>query len=138
MREGSQVAYCGTREQGTGIEITHKYHLDALLLTLMQAERFGARPPFPRGESFVLETSAPDHDRGFPPFIVAGVSVQHQSPRDLHAEAAIFLIAALRAIDRFNSEHSTKIFRIGVLADNLLARELGERAVIDILSRNLK
>lgn len=123
--------------EGTAPEVTRKCHLDALVLTLMQAERFGARPPFPEGESFVLRTSPYDRERGLPPFMVAGVALHLRSPRDLREEVSIFLTEAFRAITRFNHQHLTKIRRMGVLADNLRVSELEGDALMNILRQSL-
>jgi len=119
---------------GNGPEVNRREDLDAFLITLMMAERYGASPPFPAGRSIVIRTGAGDVARGLPPFMIAGVSIDLREPRDHAQELRLFLSAGLDAVDEHNASNAGAIRKVGVLADVLCAGNLTESDAAAIVS----
>ena len=74
--------------------------IDGIYLSVMAAERWGARPIV--HEAQVLETTPADRDIGWPPFIIAGVAETADDPRDPQFELRLIVLAVLRAVEEFN------------------------------------
>jgi hypothetical protein len=104
--------------EGVGPVVARGEKLDAVLMTLMEAERFGIAPPFRDDEAVVARTPEWAISKGIAPHIVAGVQTKLKNPRDWRGELSTLLKAAFRAIRQFN-ESGGDIRRIGVLADDL-------------------
>jgi hypothetical protein len=110
---------------GNALDATKSQGLDALLITIMQAERFGISPPFPLNESVVAMTRTDEIAKGIPRFLVAGVRIDANSLRDWGNEVGTFLKAGIRAIRHHNESTSDKIQRVGVLIDNFRPEKAG-------------
>jgi RHS repeat-associated protein len=119
---------------GAGPAITAKQRLDAFIMPLMQAERFGANlasAPFDR--AVILRTASADIAKGLPRFIVAGVRTRVTQPRDWAGELELFLTAAFEAIVAHNAQQQDPIERVGILLDNLFVDKVGSERAIDLL-----
>lgn len=119
---------------GTGPAITTRQRLDAFIMPLMQAERFGANlasAPFDR--AVILRTTSADIAKGLPRFIVAGVRTKLKHPRDWARELELFLTAAFEAIIIHNAQQNDTIERVGILIDNLFVDRVGSECAIDLL-----
>jgi hypothetical protein len=103
----------------------------------MQAERFGAAPPFPFERSFVFETPAADVEEGLPRYIVAGLETLLSEPRDWPRELRLLLSKSFQAIREFNKNGDKTIDHVGILADNLMVDRLGPEAALQILNETI-
>jgi hypothetical protein len=88
-------------------ELMQAEGVDAIFLTIMAAERWGARPIV--HEAQVLETSSSERGGGWPSFIVAGVAGKPDDPRDPQFELRMIILAVLRAVQKFNKTASRPI-----------------------------
>ena len=113
---------------GTGPQVTASRDLDAMWLTPMQAERFGAMPPFPLHVALVLATPASDVQKGFPPFIVTGVAVANDDPKDPQWQLRLVMTSLLRAI-RDACARGQTIRRVGMLPEHLFMDRLSAEEV---------
>lgn len=84
-------------------------NLDALYLTIMAAERWGAYPI--RHAAQVLATQS---EPGWPPFVIAGVAMANEDPRDPAFELHLIVQAVLKAARQFNSASPRQITTIGL------------------------
>lgn len=119
--------------EGVGPVVVRRENLDAVLMTLMEAERFGVEPPFRDDEAIIARTPEWAVLKGIAPYVVAGVQTKLKRPRDWRGELAIFVKAAFRAIRQFN-ESGGDIRRVGVLADDLLIQGLRPEDVVEVLT----
>ena len=119
--------------EGVGPVVARRENLDAILMTLMEAERFGVEPPFREDEAVIAPTPEWAVLKGIAPYVVAGVQTTLKKPRDWRGELSIFLKAAFRAIRQFN-EAGGEIRRVGVLADDLLIQSLQPDDVVKVLT----
>lgn len=93
--------------------------LDAVVLVLPAAERWGARP-LP-GEAQVLKTTVTDQSNGMPRYVIAGVALRPADPRGPLAETRLFVGSAFQAARQFNKTNPCdQIQRLGFWGDNLL------------------
>jgi hypothetical protein len=124
---------------GTGPEVTASHKLDAFWMTWMQAERFGAEPPFAPHEARVLRVPASEREKGFPAFVVAGVLLADDDPNSAEFQLQLVLEALLTTVQRFNATNLQQIHRVGTvpenLALNLVNPSAARRIVDDIYSR---
>lgn len=75
--------------------------VDAIYLSVMAAERWGARPI--TREAQVLQTTPADQELGLPPFVIAGVALAAEDPRgDPEFDLSVIISAVLSAVRRFN------------------------------------
>lgn len=74
--------------------------VDAVYLSVMAAERWGARPI--SREAQVLQTRPDDQERGLPPFVIAGVALGAEDPRDPEFGLRMIISSVLSAVRRFN------------------------------------
>jgi|SRR5689334_5877700 len=97
-------------------ELTSLPDLDALFLTIVAAERWGARPLL--YQSQILPTH---RQEGMPPFIITGIALNPDDPRinDLAAQLSLVLTAVLDALQAYNKEHNDPIRTIGIWTNNL-------------------
>jgi hypothetical protein len=123
LNDGIKLPYFSA-VQGNGIEATRAAGLDALLLTWMQAERFGITPVLEPHTSKVFPTRAEDVRKGYPPFIVAGVMLTPSDSREAKRQLEIVIRAMLRAVDDFYATSGIRIHRIGTIPENLLLKDL--------------
>lgn len=91
--------------------------LDMIFMTLPAAERWG--PDFKSREAQILTTSSEDQDKGFPPFIVTGVNLTAEDPKDPLSQVKIVLEAALAAVKIHNDKNTRKINDLGFWAMDL-------------------
>lgn len=126
-RHASESGFRANVEFSTrvGPDVGRVYNLDALVVTIMQAERFGLAGPRAEGVSSIENTPAPMVARGFPRYMIVGVKIPISDQRLWPREVRLLMSAALRAVNRFNSESSDRIQRVGVLAGNLMLEEIG-------------
>lgn len=75
--------------------------VDAILLTIMAAERWGARPI--THEAQVFATTTQDQDAGWPAFVIAGVAARESDPRNPEFELHLIITAVLEAVRSFNA-----------------------------------
>lgn len=121
--------------QGNGKQAAGSSRLDALWLTWMQAEQFGVTP-IVEPHSAVVSSMAPSFvSRGFPPFVVAGVSFDKTDSPDLAERLRVCLKAVLRAIRLFNDGGGGVIQRLGTIPENLLLNRLSPSTVSAELER---
>jgi hypothetical protein len=123
--------------EGSGPEVTRREHLDAILVTAMEAEYLGVPWPLPLGKA-VVATRAGNAPEGLPRYIVAGVRIEPAVVRDWRSELKVFIGAAWQAIEEFNSNNNNRIRRVGVLADDLMVRKLDAEEVLRIIGRELE
>ena len=122
-----------TAIQGNGKQATRAAHLDALFLTWMQAEQLGVTPSLERHTAAVVVTPRVTQDKGFPPYIVAGVNFAPKDSRDLVIKLRITVEALLEAIFAFNSRSRDVIERVGTIPENLLLDKLSPATVAAVL-----
>lgn len=91
--------------------------LDAIFLTLPAAERWS--PDFKSTQAQILKTSEQDQTRGWPPFIVTGVNLTPQDPRDPPSQLRLLLYRVLPAVRDFNNKHQHTIRNLGFWAMDL-------------------
>jgi hypothetical protein len=91
--------------------------LDAFYLSVMGAERWGARP-IPR-KAQVLRTTPDDAEKGYPPYVIAGGLFNMEDPRDPHFQLRTIMSAVLTAVESFNAENNRVIRKIGFWARDL-------------------
>ena len=92
--------------------------LDAVYLSVMGAERWGARPIVHKAQ--ILRTRAEEAENGFPPYVVAGGVFNDDDPRDPRFQLEVVITSVLEAIRAFNLEHDQPIRSIGFWAEDLL------------------
>jgi hypothetical protein len=132
LRESIGLPYFST-VLGNGIDATRAANLDALWMTWMQAERFGATPLLEPHKASVFPTREEDTQRGFPPFIVAGVMLGPSDARDPAYQLELVVRSMLQAVEDFYVTTGTRILRIGTIPENLLLTELSpEQATLII------
>ena len=85
--------------------------LDAVFMTLPAAERW--RPDFKSRKAQVLTTSRDDQENGFPPFVVTGVNLTAEDPKDPVSQARIVLEAALDEVTDYNNRNDGRIASLG-------------------------
>ena len=82
-------------------ELTRATGADAIFLTIMAAERWGAKPITHQAQ--VLRTNQEDQFMGWPAFVIAGVAAKPGDPRDPEFELRMIVLAVLRAATSFNA-----------------------------------
>ena len=111
--------------QANGKQATSEASLDALWLTWMQAERFGITPMLGIHRAAISPTTASFIGKGFPYFVIAGVSLaKDESPYSI--ESLIVTIKAVaEAIAEDNARSRERIIqRVGTIRENLLLDRL--------------
>lgn len=119
--------------QGNGKQATAAAHLNALFLTWMQAEQLGITPSLERHTAAVVLTPRATQEKGFPPYIVAGVNFASEDSRDPVIKLKITVEALWEAISAFNSANADAIERVGTIPDNLLLDRLPPATVAAVL-----
>src|SRR5437870_4617172 len=88
-----------------------KADLDALYLSLPYAERWGSHPILHKAQ--ILRTRPEDKD--MPPYVITGVAMDANEPRDPRAELELIIRAVLDAVESFNLENANHpLRRIGI------------------------
>lgn len=90
-------------------QLSHLPEIDAVFMTIMAAEQWGARPI--THEAQVLGTRG---EPGWPPYVVAGVAMKKEDPRQPAFELRLIIRAVLKAVMQFNISHSEKIQTVGL------------------------
>jgi len=96
--------------------------LDAIYLTAMGAERWGARPI--RHKAQVLSTTPADAEKGLPKYVVAGGVFALAEPADPAFQVLVVVTSVLEAIKAFNLDGNEVICNIGFWADDLLIQDI--------------
>lgn len=91
--------------------------LDAVFLTLPAAERWA--PDFRSRKMQILKTSKKDQAEGFPPFVVTGVNLRPDDPKDAASQVRIILTESVFAIREFNAEAGVRIKNFGFFLTTL-------------------
>lgn len=104
-------------------------HLDAMYLSVVAAERWGARPIV--HEAQVLNTRHEDRENNWPAYILAGVAMRPGDSRDAKDELRMIIDAVTRAVLNFNATHDCPIKSVGFVPEwtgirRIDAREAGE------------
>lgn len=87
-------------------------NLDAFYLSIMGAERWGARPII--HEAQVLRTTPEDRTDGWPPFVIAGGAFKpEEAPLNERIVLRVVISAVLKAVEMFNAEKNEVIQSIG-------------------------
>lgn len=120
---------------GNGPAVAKANRLDAMWLTPMQAERYGASPPFPLHRAQLLPTPLKEIEKGFPPFVVVGVAISPDDPTDPSWQLNLVVKAMAREIRDRQNDETRRIRRIGMLPDHLLLNKLREDEASAIIDR---
>ena len=87
-------------------------NLDAFYLSIMAAERWGARPII--HEAQILRTTSKDQAGGWPPFVIAGLALKDgEDPFDAKFGLPLIIRAVLKSVKNFNAENGDLIQSIG-------------------------
>ena len=113
--------------------LLHTKDLDAIYLSVVGAERWGARPLFHEAE--VLKTKDEDRKAGWPEYVVAGVAMRKEDPRDPKFELMLIVRCVIEAIQTFNSHESTKIRTIAFGSDWIGLKKLDPAEAGDLIRR---
>lgn len=106
--------------------------LDAIFLTVMAAERLGAKP-IPH-QAQVLATGPDDRERGYPPFVVAGVALHRgEDARDVRLGLAAIVTAVVEAVARHNSRGASPIRTVGLGPEWVRMKELSPEDAAQII-----
>ena len=120
---------------GNGIQVTRSAQLDGMWLTPMQAERYGASPPFPLHEAQILVTPHGEVEKGFPEVVIVGVALSADDPTDPQWQLRLVISAMLKAIsdaDRLGTFH---VERVGMLPEHLMLNRLPLRVAAAIIDK---
>jgi hypothetical protein len=115
-------------------ELARVPDLDAIYLSVMGAERFGARPIIHSAQ--VLNVTAEDREAGWPPYIIAGVAMKSDDPREPKFELGLIVRCVIEAVNRFNSECSAKISIIELGGSWIGLEKMSPEEAGDIIRRN--
>jgi hypothetical protein len=104
--------------------------LDALFLTLPQAEAWGSKPLAPH-VSEVLRTREAELKKGFPPHVVTGVTLKDGDPKTGRFTLPLVVTSAVRAVRNFNEGVGGPIQTVGLteverFAPDVSLAEMGE------------
>jgi hypothetical protein len=83
--------------------------LDAIYLTIMAAERWGAHPIVHQAQ--VLETKPDDRIAGWPAYVVAGVAMKSEDPREPSNELRLIIRSAINAVEGFNAQNKKRLIQ---------------------------
>jgi len=93
-------------------EVRRLPNLDAFYLSIMAAERWGARPIV--HEVQVLRTTPKDQSEGWPAFVIAGLALREgEDPFDARFGLSLLIRAVLKAVKNFNVEGGDTISGVG-------------------------
>jgi hypothetical protein len=109
---------------GNGIEVTQSAQLDAMWLTPIQAERYGASPPFPLHEAQLFATPQMEVEKGFPKVVIVGVAISSDDPTDPRWQLRLIVSAMLNAIEIAERRGNFHVQRVGMLPEHLLLNNL--------------
>jgi hypothetical protein len=88
--------------------------LDALYVSLMAAERLGIFPQtIPVRKAEILQTRDDYRSKGWPPYIITGVAMSKDDPRDPQSELRLIIRVVTETVILFNLEHDNAIKRVG-------------------------
>ena len=110
-----------------GIEATAFWStagLDAVFLTLPQAEAWGSKP-LPPHTCEVLRTREAELRKGYPPYVVTGVVTRDSDPKTGRFTLPLVVRSALKAAMDFNEHHDGQIKTLGLAQVERFAMELG-------------
>lgn len=86
-------------------------NLDAFYFSLPYAERWGARPIIHQAQ--VLKTKLEDRNQGMPPYVISGVAMDRDDPRNPAFELRLILTAVFKAVETFNKQNIDMIRNVG-------------------------
>ncbi|MGH7746336.1 MAG: hypothetical protein ACREQ5_16500 [Candidatus Dormibacteria bacterium] len=112
-------------------ELMRLESIDAIFLTIMAAERWGARPIV--HEAQVFETTSADRDMGWPSFVIAGVAGKPDDPRDPQFELRMIILAVLRAVEKFNKTAGRPIRSIAFGPEWIGIKKLTPQQAADVI-----
>lgn len=92
-------------------ELMRLQGVDAIFLTILAAERWGARPISHKAQ--VFRATSVDRDLGWPGYIVAGVAANVDDPRDPGFELRMIILAVLEAVTQYNEAWGDPIQNVG-------------------------
>lgn len=85
--------------------------LDAIFMTLPAAERWNS--DFKSRQIQILRTTREDQAKGFPRFIVTGVNLGPEDPKDPVSQVGVVLREAIAAANDFNRTNAGAIEKLG-------------------------
>jgi hypothetical protein len=91
--------------------------LDAVFLSLPAAEKWG--PDFRSRQMQILTTREKDRLEGFPPFIITGVNLGPDDPKDPASQVRIVLTESASAVKEFNTKIRDGIKNVGFFVSTL-------------------
>lgn len=103
--------------------------LDALFLGLPYAERWGPRPVLYKAQ--VLRTRP--EDEGMPPYVITGVAMHEDDPREARFELRLIAAAVLDAVELHNLSGARPIARVGLWTEMAGMGRLEPKAAGDII-----
>jgi hypothetical protein len=109
---------------GTGPEVVKSNGLDAMWLTPMQAERYGAMPPFPLYAAEILVTPETEVQKGFARLVITGVAISTDDPRDPRWQLRLVVRSLAKAIKEASDTRSFAVHRVGMLPEDLFLHKL--------------
>jgi len=118
---------------GTGPEVVKSKHLDAMWLTPMQAERYGAMPPFPLHAAQILVTPEVELRKGFARLVITGVAISRDDPRDPQWQLRLVVRALAKAIKEGAETRTFSVRRVGMLPESLFLHKLSVNEALPII-----
>lgn len=85
--------------------------LDAFYLSVMGAERWGARPIPHKAQ--ILRTALDDTEKGYPPYVIAGGLFNIEDSRDPRFQLRVIMHTVLADVESFNAVNKGVIRKIG-------------------------
>ena len=107
--------------------------LDAEYVSLPAAERWGSKPLIHGVQ--ILNTSSTERAEGFPPYIITGVAMNADDPRDPRFELKLWITALMNAIAAFNEISNNPITTVGVWTEWIGIKRIDLREASQILKR---
>ncbi len=120
---------------GNGPMVAKAERLDAMWLTPMQAERYGASPPFPLHRAQLMPTPMKEIEKGLPPFAVVGVAISPDDPTDPSWQLSLVVKAMALVIRDTQNDETRPISRVGMLPEHLLLNKLRADEASTIIER---
>lgn len=105
--------------------------LDAVYLTVMGAERWGALPIPHKAQ--VLRTAPADAEKGYPPYVIAGSVFTAEDSLDPRFQLRVIVDAVLNAVRSFNLAESDPIWKVGFWAEDLCITLMSPEAAGELI-----
>lgn len=120
---------------GNGPQITARFGLDAVWMSVMQSTYYGVAGPLPPHVAKVFPMPVEARRKGLPRLLITGVALTEGRDYSPHYLARVRALTLAGAIAEYNLTHDAPILRVGSNPHNLGLDDLGAaeafRAVTD-------